>query len=323
MRRFLVSSTLDAGAGLVLRATDVDRPAAGIEPLSTQFHINHADPQSSVPTDAEKNAKPLEFGYYLQDLIAFAMAADKSGDHLAAARYYRAFAKAVPDESIAFQKLCESLQKAGRLDEAKAACREALGRPGIDVNDYVRYTSLVLARKGALTKDELDDVNEIVDHLRREPATRAAGIHLQCELAMHNADVPLLQQCSGELAALAPNESQDHLVPVGRGDAGGERGRGAPPGRARPRLGHEGGRLAEDGASDRGDERGDRWRDMKAGALLVTVRAARPAGAAGDHVAPPRRASACGAMGAVSPALETWPRRRRKPRRHLTARAAC
>jgi tetratricopeptide (TPR) repeat protein len=204
MRRILVSSMLALALTLVLGPRTAR--ATGIEPLSTQFHINHADPESTVPTDAEKNAKPLEFGYYLQDLIAFAMAADKSGDHLGAARYYRAFAKAVPDESIAFQKLCESLQKAGQREQAMAACRDALGRPGIDVNDYARYATLVLAKQGALTDDELEDLNTIVEHLRKDPGTRTAGIHIQCELAMHNSDVSLLQQCSGELAATAPND---------------------------------------------------------------------------------------------------------------------
>ena len=123
MRRILLSSMVVLLA--LVSAAPRAALATGIEPLSTQFHINHADPASTVPTEAEKNAKPLEFGYYLQDLIAFAMAAEKAGDHLGAARYYRAFARAVPDESIAFQKLCESLQKAGRRDEAMAACRDA------------------------------------------------------------------------------------------------------------------------------------------------------------------------------------------------------
>jgi len=204
MRRIFLSSSVILFT-LVIAAPGAAR-ATGIEPLSTQFHINHADPQSTVPTEAEKNAKPLEFGYYLQDLIAFAMAAEKAGDHLGAARYYRAFAKAVPDESIAFQKLCESLQKAGKREEAMAACRDALGRPGIDVTDYVRYATLVLAKQGPLTNDELEDLNTIVQHLRKDPGTRAAGIHIQCELAMHASDLPLLQQCSGELAALAPDD---------------------------------------------------------------------------------------------------------------------
>jgi len=205
MRRIFVSSMLALVLALLLGAPRRAR-ATGIEPLSTQFHINHADPEATVPTEAQKNAKPLEFGYYLQDLIAFAMAADRAGDHLGAARYYRAFAKAVPDESIAFQKLCESLQKAGKRDEAMAACRDALGRPGIDVSDYVRYTTLVLAKQGPLNEDEREDLNTIIAHLRKDPGTRAAGLHLQCELAMHDADVPLLRQCSGELAALAPDD---------------------------------------------------------------------------------------------------------------------
>lgn len=194
--------TLSMGAGLLgARAW-----AGAIDPLSTQFQINHADPESNVPPMEQRNAKPLEFGYYLQDLITFAMAADKSGDHLAAARYYRAFAKAVPEESVAFSKLCESLEAAGQREQALVACRDALGRPGLELKDYLRFTSLVLGKTGPLTKEELDDVTEVAAHLRKNPETRVAGIHVECELAMHTADVPMLQRCSGELAALAPDD---------------------------------------------------------------------------------------------------------------------
>lgn len=202
-----VMFTLLAGGLWPALATASPRVStAPIDPLSTQFHINHEDPEASVPPMEQRNAKPLEFGYYLQDLIAFAMAADKAGDHLAAARYYRAFAKAVPDESVAFSKLCESLEAAGEREKAAAACRDALGRPGIEVKDYLHFVNLVLAKPGPLTKDEEEDLDEVVDHFRKNPETRIAGIHVQCELALHQANVPLLQQCSGELAAFAPND---------------------------------------------------------------------------------------------------------------------
>src|SRR4051812_42102541 len=45
--------------------------------LSTIFKINDADPESKVPTPQQRIGNPVEFGYYLQDLLARAESATK------------------------------------------------------------------------------------------------------------------------------------------------------------------------------------------------------------------------------------------------------
>lgn len=188
------------------------RADAPLTQLSSEFPINHADPEASVPAFALRNAHPLEFGYFIQDLAAFATAAGKSGDHASEARYYRAFAKAVPDESIPFTKLCGALEAGGQLQEAIGACRDALGREGAELNDYVKFVHLVLAKPaakdatGGPTAEESEDVVQVIDHLRKEPATRVAGTVLQCELAMRRQDVATWQACSAELQQSAPRD---------------------------------------------------------------------------------------------------------------------
>jgi hypothetical protein len=179
---------------------------ASVTPLSSEFKINHSDPEASVPSSEARNRQPLEFGYYIQDLVAFAMAAAKSGDHLAEARYYRAFAKAVPDEAIAFSKLCQALEAGGQREQAEQACRDALGRHGIQLDDYVRFVHLVLAKPGQLTSTASADVTSIIDHLQKNPETRIAGMHLQCELALHVHDVALLEKCTTGLSSVAPRD---------------------------------------------------------------------------------------------------------------------
>jgi len=182
---------------------------AKVEPtlqLSAEFPIDLANPEASVPDVAKRNAKPLEFGYYLQDLIALGDDAMKRGDHGAAAHFFRAFAMAVPDRSVAFSKLCEALEAGGQRQAAEQACRDALGRPGIELGDYARFVRLLLAKPGALAAADVEDIEQIVAHLRESPATRLSGAQLECEYAMHVDNLPLLDSCSRELMTAAPND---------------------------------------------------------------------------------------------------------------------
>src|SRR6185295_19190649 len=110
LRRVAPLRTAAAIGTLVTLAAPAAR--AKVEPtlqLSAEFPIDLANPEASVPDVAKRNAKPLEFGYYLQDLIALGDDAMKRGDHGAAAHFFSAFAMAVPDRSVAFSKLCEAL----------------------------------------------------------------------------------------------------------------------------------------------------------------------------------------------------------------------
>jgi hypothetical protein len=197
--------------------------AAGLTPLTSIFPIDHANPEASIPSVAARNAKPLEFGYFLQDLVTFAEAAGRAGDHVSEARYYRAFTKAVPDAVAGFSRLCTSLESAHQRDEALVACRKALGLGGATLEDHVRFVRLVLARPGPLGPAERDDVNAVIAHLRESPDTRVAASHLQCELGVHLESIPLLAECTAALAAIAPSDPKtltfEWALAIRQGDA--------------------------------------------------------------------------------------------------------
>ena len=180
---------------------------AGVPQLSSVFRINPADPEASVPSVQKQNAQPLEFGYFIQDLLALGAAAGRAGDHQAEARYYAAFAKAVPDDGAAFVKLCQAEEAAGHVDKAIAACRTALGLPGVELKDYVRFVHLVLGKAGDLSQQESEDVGAVIDNLRGTTETHLPGTVLQCELAMRNDNLESLRACTQELARLAPNDA--------------------------------------------------------------------------------------------------------------------
>src|SRR4029453_8338555 len=129
------------------------------EQLSNAFKIDDANPMASVPTVEQQNARPLEFGYYLQDLIAKAEAAPKRGHHAAAARFYLTMAKAAPTRSVSYRRACDSLEAAGNHDAAIASCRTALARDGVTVGDHARFIELMLAKKEPLTADDRKEID--------------------------------------------------------------------------------------------------------------------------------------------------------------------
>lgn len=177
------------------------------EPFAHEhFRVNDADPESSIPPPELQNASPMEFGYFLQDLLDRASAADKRQDLPAAIRYYRAIVKAVPDRAVGYARLCRLLEATGEREQALTACRTALGLPGAVVDDHVRFVHLILAAPGDLPAKDVDDVKAVVAHLMEAPETKIAGLHLQCELGTRIADAATLETCTTALAALAPRD---------------------------------------------------------------------------------------------------------------------
>jgi hypothetical protein len=148
----------------------------------------------------------MEYGYFLQDVLTAAEAAEQRRDHRAAARYYRAIVKAVPDRAKGFTKLCEALRADGQTAEALKACELALTKEGVVADDFVRYARLLLAKSGDLTAAEVDDVKGVVAHLRGQPVARVFGHHLECELATRRDDATLLESCTAGLVKDAPRD---------------------------------------------------------------------------------------------------------------------
>ena len=209
---FTVAAVLSFLTALAFAAPAMKAPPAKIaapspEPFAHEhFHINDADPESSIPSPALQNASPMEFGYFLQELLDKAAATAKGENYPAAIRYYRAVVKAVPDRAVGYARLCKVLEATNQREQALEACRSALGLPGVVVDDYVRFVHLVLAAPGSLSDKDLEDVKAVVAHLRDDKETRIAGLHLQCELGTRLADAATLEECTTALAALAPRD---------------------------------------------------------------------------------------------------------------------
>jgi tetratricopeptide (TPR) repeat protein len=185
-------------------STDGLPPGDGL----SEWRIDDADPTKSVPTEQQRDSNPLQFGYHLMDLAEKGGVAVKKGDHHAAVKYYAALAKAVPDRSVAFTKLCASHEALGDWEKAVEACRTALGLPGVTVADSSHFVRLLLAKRGALSATEIDDATAVVTHLGEEETTRGLSAELQCEIGSRLEDVKRLESCTTALAKSAPDDAR-------------------------------------------------------------------------------------------------------------------
>jgi len=179
-------------------------PKAG-DWLST-WPINDSDPESSVPTNAQRDKDPLEYGYWLQDVTLKGEYATKRGDHAAAVKYYRALAKAVPDRAIAFRLLCDQYEALPDMEKATAACGSALLVEGVTVGDYAHYVRLVLAKPGRLTTKDKETLDGVLESMRSSDRSRPAADQLECEIGARTSNVKQLEECTAALAAQAPDD---------------------------------------------------------------------------------------------------------------------
>lgn len=194
-------SALSALAARPARA----EPTPGKDQLS-DFKIDDADPEASVPGVEMQNRKPLEFGYYLQDLAAKAESAAKRGDPAGEARYYKALSKAAPTASFGPRKLCQVLETAGDLPGAVVACRTTLTREGSTAGDYLHFVRVVLATPGTPSSGERAELDAVITHLLNEAKLGAVPFVLRCEVALRFSDTPALAACTDILGKIAPND---------------------------------------------------------------------------------------------------------------------
>lgn len=185
--------------------------AAGSSPvlpgqLSSKFGIDDARPEASIPDIRERNRNPLEFGYFLQDLLERAEQARKNKDYQGVIRYYRAVAKAVPESAKGWSKLCEAYDVVHDRERAIVACRYALDRPAVEVQDYVRYVHLIIGTTAELGAKDRKELGEVLEHLGKQEGTAIVASHLRCEVAVKLKDVAMMETCTGALAKLAPDD---------------------------------------------------------------------------------------------------------------------
>jgi hypothetical protein len=160
---------LALGVALLLAA-----PRASADPgdIGSLFLVDDNDPVKSIPTEEERNAHPLEFGYYLQDLIAHAEAALHHDDWSHAATFYEALARIVPDRALVFSRLCMVYGKLGQFDIAAANCSRAIQLPGAVVNDHLQFIRYTLLKKN-FTPADTTRIDASLAHLRAHVPTLA------------------------------------------------------------------------------------------------------------------------------------------------------
>jgi len=176
------------------------------EVLGSRFTIDTSDPSHGIPNEHQRNARPIEFGNYLMALAGKAEDAEKVGDHLAAAKYYRALSVAVPDEAVSFVKMCREYEAAGKRDEAELACRDALSRHGVTTADFAHYVRLALAQPGSLSSSQVTSLDLALAHLEAEGGTGTIAYELACDVGMRLNDAKRLAGCTAALQQRAPND---------------------------------------------------------------------------------------------------------------------
>jgi hypothetical protein len=204
---------LALAAWLAANSAAADAAAAKPSDLTTKFAIDDADPEAHVPDAREALAAPLQMGYWVMLVSDRAQAASERGDLAAAARYYRAIAKAVPDRAVGFSRACQTYRELGDLGNAARYCRDALNKQGATAQDYAAYVDAMLAKPTPPSGSELAELDAAIGHLASQlagsgatAADKAFAAQLGCQVAVRLQDATRLQRCTAQLEQLAPRD---------------------------------------------------------------------------------------------------------------------
>ncbi len=180
------------------------RPRPG--EMFTNLPLSDTDPESNVPTEEQRNKDPLQFGYWLQDALMKGDHAWKEKNFALAVKFYRAVAKAVPDRSVAFSKMCDAYEAMGDRDKAIASCLSALFVEGVRFSDYARYVRLVLSQPTGLTDGQISALDTVLTQFKADPKAHPLVDQLECEVGTRTANLSYLDECTRELLARTPND---------------------------------------------------------------------------------------------------------------------
>jgi hypothetical protein len=155
------------GLALCIGVSLAAEPARGAErgDIGTLFQVDDSDPLRNIPSIEERNRHPLEFGYYLQDLIIRAEGAFEKQDWQKAVKYYEVLARLVPDRAVAFSRLCSAYAELGKVEIAAAYCGKAVQLGGAIVYDHLNFIRLTLEKK-QFSQADIADVEASLAYLR-------------------------------------------------------------------------------------------------------------------------------------------------------------
>ena len=188
----------------------------------SKFPVNDDNPSASIPSPEERNASPMQFGYFLQDLYTKGELAFEKKDWATSVKYFEAIAKVITDRARTFSKLCEAYQHLDKVALARANCARAIVLAGSTWIDHRRFVELSLAAP-SLTPGDIADVDASILHVRqqfaalpaeegrpleRKEADRSAASRalfmrefagLACRFALRLRDANRLDRCVDEL----------------------------------------------------------------------------------------------------------------------------
>jgi tetratricopeptide (TPR) repeat protein len=170
--------------------------------FSSRFAIDDADPVKSVPSVADRNAYPVDFGLFLTSLFQKGDAAAKRGDHVAAVKYFLALAQGTPEGAMAFRHLCAEYRALGRLADAQKACGILLSRNGVTLDDSVQFVQLVVTQPEELTPVQVADLDSVIEHLAGQTTEKVLVEDLKCRVGARILDAARLEACTAELRRL-------------------------------------------------------------------------------------------------------------------------
>jgi hypothetical protein len=174
--------------------------------FESAFPIDDGPTEVRVPSAEQRKASPVEFGAFVMELIERGERASQRNDHAAAARYYRALVRAVPEKALSFSLLCNAYDTAGVRYKALEACAAALGRSGATLGDFQHYVRLVLTEPGALSLGRIKDLDAIMQHLAAFAPGSLVPAQLRCDIAVRELDDNRLRECTGVLHTFAPSD---------------------------------------------------------------------------------------------------------------------
>jgi tetratricopeptide (TPR) repeat protein len=172
----------------------------------SKWKIDDADPVKSLPSAAQRDQDPLNYGYFLMDLADKAQAASERGEHAQASKYWEATVLAVPDVALGYRRTCDEAHQAKNLVRAFNYCRAALGREGVKLSDYQHYFELLQESPQQLAPEQLQDLLEMGKHVRAQEGGEKLADAIDCEYGLRASDMGRLEACSKNLAASAPND---------------------------------------------------------------------------------------------------------------------
>jgi tetratricopeptide (TPR) repeat protein len=191
----------------------------------SKWGIDDDNPEQHIPSEKERNADPMEFGYWLQDVAAKAGVESRLGKHGAAAKLYATLAMAVPDRAVSFTLMCSEYEAMGDLHKAIDACADALVRDGALVKDYIHFVGLVLSEPVDLSVKEKAALDQVLKHMREDPAGHDVVDELECEVGSRTANIAQLEECTAGLAQRSPDDaktlSYEWALAVEKGDFAG------------------------------------------------------------------------------------------------------